>query len=98
MTKKCMAIGLKTPKTHREVEMYDDESDDDQDRGPFEPLNWADVAYSLICIPYFTAKGLCVCFENIADGLKWTSRSIDERRKFAREVGVGIESMTRGDM
>jgi len=78
--------------------MYDDESDDDQDRGPFEPLDWADVAYSLVCIPYFAAKGHCVCFENLADGLKWTSRSIDERRKFAREVGVGIESMTRGDM
>jgi len=78
--------------------MDDDEFDDERDRGPFEPLNWADVAFSLICIPYFTAKGLMVCFENIADGLKWTSRSIDERRKFAREVGVGIESMTRGDM
>ena len=77
--------------------MDDEESETDQDRGPFEPLNWADVAYSLVCIPYFTAKGLMVCFENIADGLKWTSRSIDERQKFARTAGAAIESMTRGD-
>ena len=94
-----MVNRLKVAKLHREVEMYDgNESEEDEDRGPFEPLNWADVAYSLACIPYFVAKGLMVCCENICDGLKWTSRSIDERRKFAREVGVGIESMTRGDM
>jgi hypothetical protein len=79
--------------------MDDDEFDvNEQERGLFEPLNWADVVYSLVCIPYFTVKGLMVCFENIADGLKWTSRSIDARRQFAREVGAGIESMTRGDM
>src|SRR5665647_1601585 len=96
MTKECMVIGHKTAKMLREVEM-DDEFEADQDRGPFEPLNWADVAYSLVCIPYFTAKGLMVCFENLADGLKWTSRSIDERHKFARAAGASIESISRGD-
>lgn len=64
---------------------------------PGEPLNWADMCWSLAIVPFYVAKGLMVAFDNLQKGLFNASQSIDARRKFAREVGQSIESLSRGE-
>ena len=87
-----MVNRLKVAKLHREVEMYDDD-----DRPLQESMNWADVTWSLLVIPRYMFKGCMVATENLQKCFACTSKSIDKKRRFAREAGAAIESMTRGD-
>lgn len=74
-----------------------DDDDFDIDEGeetpPLEGLNWADIAWSLLAIPYHVAQGFVVAIGNVQKGLVFASMRIDEKKKFAREVGVTIEAL-----
>jgi len=73
--------------------------DDDATRAELsqESMNWADVTWSLLVIPRYMFKGFMVATENLQKCLACTSNSIDQKRRFAREAGAAIESLTRGD-
>jgi len=70
---------------------------EDETETPAEPMNAADVVVVLVLPWVGFVNGLAASVNYLHSALAGTSARIDARRRFAREAGLSIESMTGGD-
>lgn len=74
-----------------------DDCDCDTGECPAVGVNWADVVWSLLAVPFYTARGVMMGLHNLMNAMAGQSILIDERRRFRREAAAAIERITDGD-
>lgn len=62
-----------------------------------EPLNWADLAFLALTVPLYTMRGVVDVIMQLRSGLLQKSLIIDNKKRFAREVGAAIERIGGGE-